>query len=313
MADVMLQADINAVFTGYKSKVESAYGPYVQTLYPFVADAPEQSSGEREAYVISALSAAMSRWSGDRDYTDLIRRVKYVENGDPWQKSTALSISDIKKRSRAVSQTMTTAKIHGIAAAAQPDELAKARLQDGASTAWVDGRNFFATNHPENPFDPGNANTWANYNASRNLTPGGFDACIAEMMAYKDWTGKPVQLTDFTLIVPPQLRKAGLDIVEAALVVGTESGATGGNTNTNMGAAKLQICPLLSNESTTWYLAAKVYGVISGLVGQEWSPINVQMLGPGSDGAFERNEIKMGVDRGFEVAHLWPWCIYRNN
>jgi phage major head subunit gpT-like protein len=108
-------------------------------------------------------------------------------------------------------------------------------------TGW-DGVTLFHASHPD--FNGGT------YNNTHALVLNGdnFNTVWSNMASYTGENGEPLGVMADTLIVPPQLKRAGLQVINNELLVN-------GGTNELKGWANLLVLPHLANQATTWYLA----------------------------------------------------------
>ncbi len=312
MAHRMPAADVLALFTGYRTELERAFGSYkpqfeVEGLYRIVP-----SDQEREGYVISAVQAIMTRWNGDRTYEDLLTRTQFIVNGDPFQMATAIRRRDFELRKR--TQVGIIGEQHGVAAAALQDTLIRDALQNGAANGWADGSNFFSAAHNTVPWDP-TQGTFSNLNAATALTPANFEAVMETMKGLFGWNNQPMTMEGWVLTVPTALEAQALRIVEQELTVDNIVGGatnTGGNTNINYKRARVRVVSHLNNEPTVWYLSAEG-DTIKPLMLQEWRPMEVsRQFDPSDESVFSRDELQMGVSRGLEFGYALPHLISRN-
>lgn len=296
----------NALFTNAKQTLLNRYAEYVpqfEGIYSL-----ESSNGVRNAYPVIAASAAMSRLSGSPEYKDLFLKAVFVDNGDPWAEFMAIKRKDVELQS-SMSYLNTIAKTYGVAAKALVDDLVVSALQSGASTLWVDGKNFFATDHPNSP-NGLVSGTWSNLHTGTALTPANFEAVLENLMGRVGWNGRAMNFRgQIELVVPWALRSEAKRIVEQEFSSDPGVTTAGGNTNINYGAAKVRVCQALNSEATTWYLVASGEDV-KPIVIQEWRPMEmVWQMNPDSDAMFEQEEYRAKVSRGVEYALLDPHYI----
>lgn len=297
---------VNALFTNARDVLLNRYNEYVPQFEGMYSLEP--STGVRNAYPVIAASAAMSRLSGAPEYKDLFLKALFVENGDPWAEFMSIKRKDVELQA-SMSYLTTIAKTYGVAAKALVDDLIVTGLQTGATTAWIDGKNFFATDHPNSP-NGLVAGTWSNLHTGTALTPANFEAVLENLMGRLGWNGRPMNFRgQIELVVPWALRSEGKRILEQEHSSDPGVTTAGGNTNINFGAAKLRICQALVSEATTWYLVASGEDV-KPIVIQEWRPTEVAwQMNPDSDAVFEQEEFRAKVSRGLEYCLLDPHYI----
>lgn len=170
-------------------------------------------------------------------------------------------------------------------------------MQNGTSnsTSTFDGKATFATDHPLNP-----AAVQSNLFTSTALSAANFATVRAAFESYLGTDGKPlgVQLTQ--LIVPPQLRKTGEDILKAEFVPGGNGGS-----NVLVNSAELVVVPALANEPTVWYVACKVLGDPAIWI-ERAAPTVTALLDPQTENVFWRKQYVWSVEaRGEAIIPLW--------
>lgn len=301
-------AVVNALFTNTRTVLMDRYAEYVpqfEGLYSL-----EPSTGMRNAYPVIAASAAMSRLSGSPEYKDLFLKALFVDNGDPWAEFIAIKRKDVELQA-SMAYLTTIAKTYGVAAKGLVDDLIVTALAAGPTTAWIDGVNFFAANHPNSP-NGLVAGTWSNLHTGTALTAANFETVLENLMGRLGWNGRAMNFRgQIELIVPWALRSEAKRIVEQEYASDPGVTTAGGNTNVNYGAAKVRVCQALVGEPTVWYLAATGED-IKPIVIQEWRPVEmVWQMNPDSDAVFEQEEYRAKVSRGVEYALLDPHYISR--
>lgn len=306
MAHQISAADLNALYTGYKATYEESFNSYEPKLSDVLADI-ETSEMEREAYPISAIASIMTRWDGDRVYNDLLTKVTYVDNGQPFQHAFRIKRRDLELRRKI--QIEQAAKGSGIAAKALEDDLLKTALQGGSAAAYVDGVNFFANNHPIVPWDA-SVGTWSNLRTGFALTKANAQTALADMWARKGWNNREMNLMQFEVIVPSGLGWTAKQIFEQVMSSDAGVATAGGNTNILAGQAKVRIVPQLNDEPTVWYVVAT--DGPKPFVLQEWRPLEiVRRFDLTSENVFSRDEFEIGSSRGVEFGRILPHTIMR--
>lgn len=253
MANIMSQADVQAMFTGAKLEMQKVYDDYIPDFTGCYELIP---SGEaREGYVVTASAGGLERLSAAKTHMgDTHSKTLYVENGEPWAKFLEVSESDVENKV-ALNLLSQQARSLGIEAKALDDDLIVTLLQGGSSVAWVDGANFFSATHPINPWGA-IAGTWANLRTTFGLTAANFETAWEDMMARVGWNGRPLKLRgEMQLWVPSALYSNAQRICEQQL--SSDAGVTtaGGNSNINYKKAVVKHMPSLNSEPTVWYMA----------------------------------------------------------
>lgn len=306
MAHQISAADVLAIFTGYKTTMMNAFAETDVELGHLVS--MESSELEREAYPISAMAAVMQRWNGDRKFQDLLTKVVYVENGQKWEHSYAFQRRDIQLRRKM--QVEQAAIAAGKAAKLLNDDLVVTALQGGTAAAYVDGVNFFATNHPIVPWDA-TVGTYANRKTGFGLTAANVQTVLTEMRGRRGWDNRPMRLRQFTITVPSALEWTARRILEQELSSDPGVATAGGNTNILKGRATVKVASLLDDEPTVWYISADD-SPVKPFALQEWQPLEVAMITDlNSEAVFHRDQFESGQSRGVEIGRMLPHAITR--
>lgn len=313
-------ADLNALYTGIQLQLLGAYNRYTPQLRGLAIETV--STQMREAYPIQAISATMQRWQGNRDISNLIQKVQYLDNGKPWSNVIAIKRQDIELKGRTLDMSQIAIR-QGKAAKALIDEILKTLLQGGASAPCIDGKNFFATDHPVVPWDS-DAGTYTNLRTNFPLNRANFRTAYQYMLGLKGWDKQPFEVDKFYLVVSPGNQAIGQEIVESsfAAMPGTETGTSVGANNVDRGKAQLIVSQKLSNEDSTWYLISTeqvpdvpekdaAFGKGGPLAGpfvlQQWRSLEVvPRFSLESENVFQRDEYEIGLSQGLEGGYLLP-------
>lgn len=315
-------ADITALYTGIQLQIMNAYNQYTPQLRGFAIETT--SSQVQEAYPLGALNATLTRWDGNREATGYLQKTQYVINGKPWQKKIAIARQDIELKGRTLDMS-NVAALMGKAAKAKYDELIAEKLQNGASSTCIDGKNFFATDHPIVPWDSG-------YGQYTNLRTGGFNLnranfriALQYLRSLRGWDRQPFEVDHVYLVIPPQLHSLAQEIVEATFAAndGTQTGTSVGSNNVDVNKAQIIVSQKLSTEPAVWYLISVVkppsgkidtsaaWGQSGPLAGpfvvQKWRDLEiVPRFDLASENVFERDEYEIGLSLGMEASYLLP-------
>lgn len=157
-----------------------------------------------------------------------------------------------------------------------------ALLEAGATTTCVDGKHFFATDHPSNLGDKSTVTTtWSNYNSA------GVDCAsisniqteVTSMMSVRDENGNKLGVSPDTLLVPTEKYEATKNLLAQQLILagGTSTSVTSAATS-NPYLGRFNIIPVKEfTDVNDWYL------VDSKLVAQGLSPwLSLRMTVPQS-------------------------------
>lgn len=189
------------------------------------------------------------------------------------------------------------------AAKKHPDVLLKALLQ--SATVGFDGVSLFNDTHPT--FDAA-ASTYDN-NFALALTADNFNTVWSTMASYTGEDGMPLGVMPNLLIVPPQLKKAALEILNGTLV----AGASGGYSNVLQGWADVLVVPELANQADVWYLADVSKPIKPFLYQLRRAPEFVSRDQLSDPTVFENEIFTYGCSYRGAVAHTLPFLIAKSD
>lgn len=127
-----------------------------------------------------------------------------------------------------------------------------ALLETGQSNPCVDGKNFFATDHPANLFDP-SAGTYSNYNAAglNVVSVVNLEAEVTSMMQVKDENGRLLGVKPDTILCPVQKSEPLKNLLKKELI----ASAAGTATETNPYMNGFNVIPVKEfTDVNDWYL-----------------------------------------------------------
>ena len=261
------------------------------------------STTSKNVYGWLAHQLKLEEWIGPRIADSLLEHVHEVENRK-FQKTVSISRERIEDDELEIYTGNILPQL-GTAAAKFPDQLLRDTLQANA-VGW-DGVTLFNDAHPA--FD--DAGSTYDNNFALALNPDNFNTVWAAMASYVGEDGEPQEVMPNKLIVPPQLRKAALETVQAATVLqdGTGSAAP---TNVLQGWCDVVVMRNLSNEPTTWYLADTTKGVMPFVFQERTTPEMVARFDPTDPYVFEQDEYVWGVRYRCNMAASLPFLIAKS-
>ena len=116
--------------------------------------------------------------------------------------------------------------------------------------------------------------------------------------------GRPLKTMPNMLVVPPQLERAALEIVNADMI--PSDAGTASQTNVLRGSAEVLVIPEFSNEPTVWYLADASKPIRPMIFQQRKAPTIVSKTTPTDDNVFFDQQLVWGVDARGEAGYsLW--------
>lgn len=198
-----------------------------------------KSSHKTEIHSFMKRLLGMREWVGPRVIQNL-ENFEYLLTNKKYESTLGVPVDDIEDDNLGVHDIMFQEL--GAAIAKWPDQLMKPTIQEGKVNLGFDGQPFFSTTHDLDP-----AGNQSNLFTSTALTPANFNTVWTAMTGYTGEDGELLAANPMTLVVPPALRKAAREILNAELV-------NGGDSNVQKGDAEILVIPELANEPTTWYL-----------------------------------------------------------
>jgi phage major head subunit gpT-like protein len=143
----------------------------------------------------------------------------------------------------------------GSAAAYWPERQIINLLKNGKTKKGYDGKNFFATDHPVNPYDT-TAGTYANLYTTRPLTAANVAYGVAQMLSVNHPGRAPRRLKPNLLIVDPSNQFAAREITGAEVIINASGNAAGSNIiKSAYGLGEPLVLDELASEAGVWYLA----------------------------------------------------------
>lgn len=208
-----------------------------------------QSTGRDEKYAMLGNMPGVREWIGDRKVKQL-RAADFTIENKHWESTLGIAKRDIRDDRMGLYGPL----LEQLAAEAthHPDELLFSLLENGGSTLCFDGQNFYDTDHAW-----GDSGTQSNI-VSEDITTANdptstefkaaFHAARTRMMTLKNDQGKYMnrsifsKMSNFMVIVPPNMELAAREGLQAALV-------GGGNTNVVIDVPEIVTSPLLADDA----------------------------------------------------------------
>jgi phage major head subunit gpT-like protein len=289
MSTFVTQARVSALQVTFRKDYDGAYGD-TPTWWPqFATQVPSGSASTTQGWL--ARSLRVRKWSGPRLIRSLYTHSQEIPNED-FELTVGVPRNDIEDDILAVhSRGMAD---FGRANAKWPDDLLFERLAE--NPVCFDGQPFFDTDHPLDP-----AGVQSN-DFNLPLTDDNFDTVWQAMASYTGEDSKPLGVMPDRLVVPPQLKKAGREIVEA------DRNAAGA-TNVQKGDAKLVVIPELALFPTQWHLIDSSKGIMPWFWQLRRAMRLILKSKPGDNNVFWDKEIIWGSDGRGQVAP-GPWWLH---
>lgn len=273
------------------------------------------STTAEEEYAWIGGVRGMEKWQGDRKGVQLPDRSFKLAN-EHWEDNLRINRDHLEDDQ--TGQYIQMAGEMGINAADHPDGLLCTLLDKGSTAGYVayDNVVFFSAAHKEgeNTNDNTDSETVASANTTEPTTAelhSMLEKACLRLRGMKNWAGKHFinRIQKLAVVVPPSL-----EIKMAKALYSDLISATGGDV-TNIWKTKdvtlLSDSRVVESAVTTddrYIYVAEVSRVIRPFVYQIRQPLREQSdMGE----AFDRNELKWGVDARYNVGYAAYWLIVR--
>lgn len=266
------------------------------------------STGHSNDYGWIAQSVTLREWLGPRVAVNLAEHRHTIRNRK-FEGTLRVKREDIEDDQLGVYKTIHVPQL-AQATKKHPDQLLKALLQ--ANPISFDGKTLFASDHPT--YD--DAGTTYDNDFALALDETNFNTVWSAMASYTGEDGQPLGVMPNLLIVPPQLKKTALQLMNSTMiaqtiknVAGTENVGAAAVDNQLKGWAEVLVIPELSNDGTRWYLG-DFSKALKPLIWQpRTEPELVSRTNPDSDAVFDLDEYQYGVRRRGEVGVSLPFLL----
>jgi phage major head subunit gpT-like protein len=297
---IITQASLNALRIQFEMRFGEVYGA-TEPWWPKVAtEIPSGSKSNIYGWV--AQSTLMREWVGPRVAVNLSEH-SYTLVNKSYEATIELDRDEIEDDNLGMFTAVTIPQL-AQAAKKHTDQLLKTALQSntGLGPTAFDGLTLFHDAHPTY----NGAGTYDNKFALA-LTADNFNTNWAAMASYTGEDGEPLGVTPNLLIVPPQLKKTALEIMNASLVANTAG--TAGVENVLKGWADVLVIPELANDPTRWYLA-DVSKPMKPFVYQNRRPDQFVSRDSAQDPkVFDQKKFTYGVDNRKNIGVTLPFLI----
>lgn len=300
-----LRVTFNASFWAAYEKAETQYQQFCMTM---------PSSTKTNVYGWVAQQLVMREWIGKR-ISQALSENKFEVPNRKFEATTEIAIDELEDAGDG--DLAMYRDIHipqlGVAAADKPDVEFFSLLK--SNPVAFDGVTLFNDSHPAG--DKGGS-TYDN-NFTLGLTADNLNTVWSNAPLIVGQDGEVMSIMYDTLIVPPQLYRTAVELVEATNtikivqnVAGTENVSAAGMDNVMKGWLNVITCPRLGDQATTWYLA-KLNGPIKPFVFQDREPTKVTSRMSEEDPVvFEEDKFLFGAKRRFAIAPTLPFLIAKS-
>ena len=224
-----------ALFIGFNSQYQAAFAQHRPIWQDY---STQMNSNTKQAlYHWIDQMPSLREWIGERIVNNVALRDYTVPNKN-FEHTFGVNKFDLADDiNGAYAQAVQT---QGSAAARWPDEQMAATVMNGTTALCYDGHPFFYASHPKNMDRPGggtfsNLLTGSAYDLTADPT-GVWQAASQAMAGIRGAGGAPLGLRADTLMVPPSLKRAALEIARGDLIPQTFA-ATGPATTSGIVAA----------------------------------------------------------------------------
>lgn len=293
MASILRGSRIRLAAQGFHALFLKGAGS-AKPFYPTLSMRVD-SAGPQEVHQIEASFPTIREWIGPRQAS----AIKFFEQTIVNKKyEGTLEIPREAYDDDILGSFNRQARLLGVQAVLQPDQLAKTLLVNGFTANCWDTKKFFAANHPTK--DGTNDNVMTGGAAA--LSADNFEAARAKLRKMKEWNGEPIDYEamgmTLRLIVAPNLEGTAKRIVAAET---TSSGAT----NVNYKAAEPAVWSRLPDNY--WYLAAgSADQTMAPLIFQSRDePELVSKVNIGDDIVFTNDVVQHGVRGRWAMGYGW--------
>ena len=237
---IITPTTIRNLQTGFKAAFQAGYDSSPAFWNMLATEIP--SSDRSETYGWMAKLPKMREWLGERVVQTLALH-SYTLVNKTFESTVGVTREEIEDDRLGVFSPIM--RDLGGQAAKQPDFLLADLIQAGNTSLGFDGQFFFDTDHPTSYYGQV-AGVQSNHFTGTALSHANYGVVRAAMMGFKGDDGKPLGVMPNILLVPPQLEKTGLEILQAQMI--------SNNTNVYQGSAMLKVVPELASEGDAWYL-----------------------------------------------------------
>lgn len=303
-------ATLDALRTDFEGQFDTAYQK-TEVWHEKVATTVP-SSTKSNTYGWAALQTALREWVGPRVATNLAEH-SYVLTNKKYEGTIELLREDIEDDNLGIFSKVT---VPGLARAAAkwPDRLLKTMLQLNTNTGPTafDGKALFADDHP--CFDSAGT-TYDNLNLATELDQAGVAKAWAAMASYVGEDGNPLEVTPNLLIVPPQLKRRAMVVMQSTTYALPGSIATVGSAtvdNPLRGWMDILVIPELANNPTIWYMADTTKPIMPLVFQLRQSAELVARVNLEDPKVFDEDKFTWGTRTRGNVGVTLPFLISKN-
>lgn len=258
-----------------------------------------------------------SPWVAERVYNNLVTRTLTIAPGD-WEDTISIERNAILDDKIGI--YTPALEMLGLNSAKLPDTLLSTTMQNGTTTTTYDGQNFFDTDHPVNPDDPGQYGVQSNYFPATPLTWLNYAKVRAKMRGLRGSNNIPYMVNPTTLVVGTKNEVNANTILHSQLV-GVPILQADNTTNAGAAAqsnvlANSQVKVVVFEELDTWnedawFLIDNSLPVSPFMYIDRQAPKTVLRVDPADPLVFDQKKFAYGVDARLAMGYgLWFLAAY---
>jgi len=270
------------------------------------------SNAKQNTYGWVAQQVKLREWVGARTALNLAEH-SYTLTNKSYEGTIELDRDEIEDDNLGLFTSVTIPQL-AQAAKKHPDQLIKTMLQSnsGVGPTAFDSLSLFDDSHLT--YDAA-GNTYDN-NFALGLSADNVEVVWETMSSYTGEDGEPLTVLPNALIVPPQLYRPALEIMNAAWipkavtnVAGTENVGAAAVDNVMKGWMDVIMIPEFANDPTRWYVA-DLSKPLKPIILQERRPDEfVSRDSPQDPKVFDQKKFTYGVDNRRNVGVSLPFLI----
>lgn len=298
-------ANLDALRTTFSLAYQGAYDSTPVWYDKLSTTIPSSSKSNTYGWVEKV--GNLRQWLGAREALNL-QAQEYVLKNLPFEMTIQVDRDDIEDDNLGLYTSMIMPQL-GEATKKHPDRLLADLL--AANPLAYDGKALFSPTGDKHVIG---GYTYLNDHALA-LSADNFSTVWSTMASIVGEDGRPLGLMGNLLVVPPQLKKTAMEIMNGAFIAqvfGTNTAAAAPS-NVLQGWADVLVVPELAGNPNGWYLA-DVSRMVKPFVYQDRrAPQFVARDRPDDPRVFEMRQFTYGVDKRCNVGVTLPFLIARSD
>jgi phage major head subunit gpT-like protein len=296
---LLTTANLEALRTSFSLAYQGAYDTTPTWYDKLATSIPSSSKSNTYGWVEKI--GNLREWLGPRVALNLTSH-EYIIKNKAFEMTVEVDRDDIEDDNLGLYTGMIMPEL-GEATRKHPDRLIADLLADNPDA--YDGTAFFATTGHSL-----GTHAYANsYNLA--LSADNFNTVWATMASIVGEDGRPLGLQGNLLVVPPQLKKAALEIMNATMtahVFGSNTAAAAAD-NVLKGWAEVLVIPELASNPNRWYVLDSSRRIRPFVYQERRAPQFVARDRPDDPRVFEMRKFTYGVDKRCNVGVTLPFLM----